>query len=376
MQLALTEDQSLLHETTVRFIESESPIVRVRALHDDPVGFERSWWKKAAELGWFSLLVAEGDGGGSMSGNGVADAALIAEELGRHVQPGPFVPANVVAAALGAAGSAGARARWLDGIVTGTVVATWAPSGADASWDRGAGVTVTPDGDGFRLHGRRGFVQDLPGADVVLVAATLDGRPVHVIVPTGIDGAMQVALEGLDLSRRFAHLDLQDVVVPADALLADRPGASSDRLLAVAVALTCAETVGAMDHLFTMTVAYSKDRIAFGRPIGSFQALKHIMADLALDLEACKGAAATVARAVGESRDDADQVVSMAASAIAERSDHLAQMALQIHGGIGYTWEHDLHLLMRRIRTNAVLHGDATWHRERLCALHGLGGDR
>jgi alkylation response protein AidB-like acyl-CoA dehydrogenase len=375
MELELTEEQALLHETTVRFIESETPIVRVRALHEHPDGFERSWWQKAAELGWFSLLVPEADGGGSVTGDGVADAALIAEELGRSVQPGPFVPANVVAAALSAAGAGEAKERWLGPIIAGEVVATWAPTAGDAGWDGGAGVTCVTDGDGFVLSGRRGFVQDLGAADVVLVAAVLDGGAVHVLVPTTAEGLDRAPLEGLDLSRRFAHLDLHGVRVPAEAVLHGE-AASPDRLLGLAVALTCAETVGAMERLFTMTVEYSKDRIAFGRPIGSFQALKHIMADLALDLEACQAAAVTVCGAVGEGRDDADEVVSTAASAIADRSEHLAQMALQIHGGIGYTWEHDLHLFMRRIRTNAVLYGDATWHRERLCAIHGLGGAR
>lgn len=372
MELALTEDQELLHETTVRFIETELPIDRVRALHDDPVGYDRGWLQKAAELGWFSLLVPEADGGGSVSGNGVADAALIAEELGRHVQPGPFVPMNVVAAALAAGGTDEAKATWLARIVAGAAVATWAHSGIDGSWDEGAGVTVRTDGIDLVVSGARGFVQDARGADVALVPGRLDGQAVQVLVELAAGGVERTDLEGLDLSRRFSHLRFDDVRVPRMALL--NPAAGLDRQLAIAVALNAAETVGAMDRLFAMTVEYSKDRIAFGRPIGSFQALKHIMADLALHLEGCKAAAEAAARAVGEERDDADEVVSMVAAHVGDMSDDLAQMALQIHGGIGYTWEYDLHLLMRRIRSNAALYGEPTWHRERLCRLHGLGG--
>lgn len=374
MQLALTEDQQLLHETTVRFIETELPMARVRSLHDDPVGFDRGWLQKAAELGWFSFLVPEADGGGSVSDNGLADAALIAEELGRSVQPGPFVPMNVVATALAAGGSDELKGAWLARIIAGETVATWAFAALDGSWDDGAGVEARVDGDDYVLTGSRGFVQDLGGADLALVAATLDGRPVQVLVTLDAEGVGRAPLDALDLSRRFAHLELRDVRVPAEAVLG--PEAVLDRQLEVASVLTSAETIGAMDRLFAMTVEYSKDRIAFGRPIGSFQALKHIMADLAMYLEACKAGADAAVRAVGGREDDASEVASMVAAYVGDMSDDLAQMALQIHGGIGYTWEHDLHLLMRRIRSNAVLYGEPTWHRERVCALHGLGGDR
>ena len=140
----------------------------------------------------------------------------------------------------------------------------------------------------------------------------------------------------------------------------------------MAVALGCAETVGALDALFTMTVAYAKDRVAFGRPIGSFQAIKHVLADLALHLEGCKAAAVEAARVVDARADDAAEVVSMAASYIGEKANEIAQQCLQVHGGIGYTWEHDLHLLMRRTRVNSALYGEPTWHRSRLCAAYEI----
>ena len=148
----------------------------------------------------------------------------------------------------------------------------------------------------------------------------------------------------------------------------------TDARLRFGVVLNLAETVGAMDALFAMTVAYAKDRVAFGRPIGSFQAIKHILADQALYLETCKAA---VAAAVAVRRDDgAAELVSMAAAYVGDQGNELAQQCLQVHGGIGFTWEHDLHLFLRRIRSNSALFGEPTWHRERLCALHGLGGDQ
>ena len=227
MELALNDDQALFHETTVRFIETELPLERTRALHDDPTGFDRGWLQKAAELGWFTMLVPEADGGGSVSGKGLIDATLIAEELGRFVQPGPFVPMNVVAAAVAAEGS-DAQREVLPAIMAGEHIATWAFAAGDGNWDRGAGLRATRTGDGFELTGRRGFVQDAVAADTLLVVAELDGSPVQFLVPTSSVGITVTPLECLDLSRRLAHVDFESVTVAGDALVecsaGDRPG--------------------------------------------------------------------------------------------------------------------------------------------------------
>lgn len=372
IQLDLTEEQALFHETTTRFIETELPRERTRSFHDRPDGFDRGWLTTAAELGWFSVLVPEGDGGGSVSGNPLADAALIAEELGRQVQPGPFIPMNVALATIAAHGAAGRKAELLPAAIAGLAVVAWAFADDRGGWDLGTGVTVTDRDDGYLVSGGRGFVQDAGQADWLLVAGTLDGEPVQVLVPSGAAGLSLEPLATLDLSRRMAHVRLVDVEVPADAVV--HGGAEAlERMLDQAAVLAAVETVGAMDALFTMTVEYSKDRIAFGRPIGSFQALKHRMADLALDLETAKAAVTAAVTALDEGRSSAAEVVSMAAAHVGEVGNNLAQQCLQIHGGIGYTWEHDLHLLMRRVQANSVLYGTPTWHRERVCALHGLG---
>lgn len=373
MDIELTDDQGLFHETTVRFIESELPITRVRELHDDPIGFERSWLRASAELGWFAMLVSEADGGGSISGQGLVDATIVAEELGRHVQPGPFLPMNVVAAALAEHGSPEQRAEVLSPLVVGEVVATWAVAGADGSWDLGRGLQVEQTAGGLSLHGARGYVQDAPAADWFLAVGTLDDAPVQVLVPAGTPGLTVTPLMGLDLSRRLAEVSFDAVVVPESALVGDiGAGDAVERQLQIAVVLLCADTVGVIDAMFTTTVEYSKDRTAFGRPVGSFQALKHIMADLALYVETAKAAAVAAADAVQQRTPDAAEVVSMAAAYIFDVATDVAQESLQIHGGIGYTWEHDLHLFMRRARTSSVLYGEPGWHRERVCAYHGL----
>lgn len=363
MDLELTDEQRLLAETTVRFIESELPIAKTRELHDDPRGYDEKWLRRSAELGWYAMLVPEEHGGGSVSGHGLRDAAIVGELLGRFVQPGPFIPMNVAADTLARHGPPDQH-ELLAGITSGETVVTWAPAAADGGWDSGAGVVASRTGDNVVIRGTRGFVQDAQTADHFLVPATLDRQTVHVLVSAA--AARIEALTCLDLTRRMGQVMFDD----APAVLLD--GADLDRQLAIAVALSCAETVGALDAMFTMTVAYAKDRVAFGRPIGSFQAVKHVLADVSLWLEACKAVAADVARAVDAGRDDADEVVSMAASYIGEHATEIAQQCLQIHGGIGYTWEHDLHLLMRRTRVNSALYGEPSWHRERLCALHGL----
>jgi alkylation response protein AidB-like acyl-CoA dehydrogenase len=373
MDIELTDDQQLFHETTLRFIESEMPITRVRELHDDPIGFERSWLRASAELGWYAMLVPEAHGGGTISGEGLVDATIVAEALGRQVQPGPFLPMNVVAAAIAEHGSAEQRAEVLAPLAAGEVVATWAVSAADGSWDLGAGLRVARAAPGLVLDGVRGFVQDALAADWLLAVGTLDGSVVQVLVPAGAPGVTVTPLAGLDLSRRLAEVSFDGVVVPESALVGD-VGADDavEHQLQIALVLLCAETVGVIDTMFTATVEYSKDRTAFGRPIGSFQALKHIMADLALYVESCKAVAVAATAAVQHRAPDASEVVSMAAAFIGDIAVDVAQESLQIHGGIGYTWEHDLHLFIRRAQTNSVLYGEPGWHRERVCAHHGL----
>src|SRR3984885_14344856 len=371
MQPDLTDEQTLFRATAVSFIEAELPVSGTRELHDDPLGYEPSWLRKSAELGWFAMLVPKADGGGSVSGAGLLDAAIIAEQLGRSVQPGPFIAVNVVAAALAAEGSAAQRAALLPAVVTGEQVVTWAFADASGNWDAGAGVQAQRDGDDLLLSGSRGCVQDAISADTLLVAASLDGAPVQVLVPARAPGVTIRPLRTLDLSRRFADVEFDAVTVGSCDLLGTGGASPLDAQLLNAIVLTCADTIGAIDALFAMTVTYARQRIAFGRPIGSFQAIKHILADQALYLEACKAAAAA---AVQAGAPDRGEVASMAAAYIGDVACDIAQECLQVHGGTGYAWEHDLHLYLRRVRSNSLLFGEPSWHRERVCAFHGAGG--
>jgi alkylation response protein AidB-like acyl-CoA dehydrogenase len=374
MQLDLTDEQTLSRDTAVSFIEAELPLARTRDLHDNLLGYDRSWLQNSAELGWFAMMVPEADGGGTVSGAGLLDGAIIAEQLGRHVQPGPFIPMNVVAAAIAAEGTAAQRAALLPGIVAGEQVVTWAFADARGNWDAGTGLAARRDDHGLVLTGSRGCVQEAVSADVLLVAASVDAEPVQLLVRTGTPGLTIRPLHTLDLSRRIAEVEFDAVrVEPGDVLGSGGTGPLEAQLLN-AIALTCADTIGAIDALFTMTVAYAKERIAFGRPIGTFQAIKHILADQALYVETCKAAALAAAGAVQSAEQDAAEIASMAAAYIGDVACEIAQQCLQVHGGTGYAWEHDLHLFLRRVRSNAALYGESAWHRERVCAFHQLAG--
>ena len=379
MQPDLTDDQTLFRDTAVSFIEAELPVAGTRELHDDPVGYDRSWLRKSAELGWFAMMVPEADGGGSVSGAALLDAAIIAEQMGRFVQPGPFIPLNVAAAAIVAEGNEAQREALLPAIVAGEQVVTWAFADSRGNWDAGAGLQARRDGDDLVLSGTRGCVQDAISADALLVAASLDGVPVQLLVPASAPGVTIRPLRALDLSRRFADVQFDAVRVGRDDVLGTGGTGPLDAQLLNAIVLTCADTIGAIDALFTMTVAYARQRIAFGRPIGSFQAIKHILADQALYLEACKAAAVAAATAVQAAAPDAAEVASMAAAYIGDVACDIAQECLQVYGGTGYAWEHDLHLFLRRVRSNSVLFGEPSWHRERVCAFHDgreRAGDR
>lgn len=374
MDLELNADQELFRDTTRKFLEAQIPIQRVRALIDDPIGMDRDLWRQGGELGWFSMLVAEQHGGGSISGDGVRDLAIIVEELGRALLPGPVAATNVVAAALVEHGSSALRERYLLDLVGGATMATWAFAEANDRWDsEGITLEAAPVQGGFQLTGVKSPVEWAAAADCLLVTARTGDGLTQFLVPAGTAGVSLAPLVSLDLTRRFAQVRFDGADVPAEAVVGAVDGAEEvvGCQLELALALQCAETVGALDRLFEITLQYVKDRKAFGRPIGSFQALKHRLADMLLWLETSKAAAVAAVEAV-QFASDAAEVVSVAKSYIGDRGPAIVRDCLQLHGGIGYTWEHDLHLYLRRVESNAALYGGPDRHRDRLADLIGL----
>jgi alkylation response protein AidB-like acyl-CoA dehydrogenase len=305
--------------------------------------------------------VPEADGGGSFSEHGLADLVLVAEEMGRVVAPGPLGPVNVVASVLGRVGSPEQKANVLPGLLSGARVAAWC--GARP-------VSGRPDGGGFTLSGTCSPVEAGAQADHLLVAVEHEGAHSQVLVPAGAAGLTVTPLSGLDLVRRFAEVRFDDVAVPADAVVgpAGDAAAEVEHALRVACTLQCAETTGVLDKVFTTTLEYLGDRYSFGRALASYQALKHRVADDKVVLEACHGIATAAARAVATSQPGAGEVVSAAKAWIGPRATEMIQDCVQLHGGIGVTWEHDLHLYLRRATVNRATHGTPEEHAERVAA--------
>ncbi len=374
MDTDATDDQQALLEVSARFMEETCPITVVRDPDQRDGGFDDAYRRQAAELGWFSMLVPEALGGGSISGNGLVDAALIAYRRGGLLQPGSFVGTNIAALAVAEGGSDELQQEVLAGLVNGDRPASWALASADTQRPDG-GVDAHPNDDGgLTLSGTKTAVQDVdPSSWLLVTCRTADG-PALVLVSADAPGMEVTPLDSLDISRRFAEVRFNGARVPPNAIIGEPRGGGDllDRLLATAATLTAAESIGAMDHEFEMTVAYAKDRIAFGRPIGSFQAVKHLLADTSLAVEMGKAVVSAAARSLGSDDGYGSEAASIAKAFVGDAAVELAQNCFQVFGGIGYTWEHDQHLYLRRLTTDAGLYGDANWHRERLCQLAGI----
>jgi alkylation response protein AidB-like acyl-CoA dehydrogenase len=349
MDLELADERLFFQQNTRRFLEREASIERVRELRDTEHGYDPAWWRRAAELGWTSLLASEDAGGGSLSGNPVSDAVIVAEELGRAVGPGPFLPTNVVVSALG-------DSEYLPGLLDGSTTAAWALDG-----DCEARV----EGDEVVLNGEKTHVEAGASADVVLVVA----GSVQVLVPRDHPGVTVIPGRSLDLVRRFARLVFDDVRVPRSAVL---EGADVERQLRLALTLQSAESVGVMDRVFEFTFAYLGDRYAFGRPIASYQALKHRVADMLLHLESAKATTDAAARALDSDDPEAGRLVRIAAAYVGDTAPTFVQECVQLLGGIGQTWEHDIHLYLRRATLNRAVFGTPEQHREQIVVRLGV----
>ena len=372
MDLELTPDQELLRDTTRKFLQATVPLIEVRALAENPAGFDRGWWQKGAELGWTSLLVDEQRGGGNISGEGLRDLALVAEEMGAMVSPGPLIATNVVAQTLSCDASGELAQRVLPGLLSGESVATWcvAEPGRAVTPD-GMTLQARRDGDEFVLDGVKCPVEAGIEADWLLVTATGSDGLSQFLVPSAAPGLRITSLCGLDLVRRHAEIRFEDVRVPASAVVGvvGCAALSFERQIQTALLLQCAEIVGATDRVFDFTVQYAFDRSSFGRALASYQALKHRFADMKLWIESAQAITVDATRAVQAGAPDAAEVIRIAKAYVAERCPELIQDCIQMHGGIGVTWEHNLHLYLRRVVVHRQTYGGPMQQRDQVAIL-------
>ena len=362
-----TQEQRMMADSAIRIMEATCPLTAVREAAERSGPGDEKLWRKLGDLGCFRLLAAEKHGGGNLSGNGVADAAILAAESGARLQPGPFVAALVVAGALSRAGTTPLHGEVLQALLSGAAVATWA-----ADWltpaTRASGLTLRDEPGHLTVSGEIRGVQDADVCDWILVSTRAGGADRQFLLDRSAAGLSLAKAAGLDITRRYFTLVLNDVRVPAGAVLGDpasNPALASWQL-AVAAVLSAAESVGAMDANFTLALAYAKTRVAFGRPIGSFQGLKHLLARASLALEMAKALVAGAAEGLGGDEADALVMASIARAFVSENAVELTHDCFQVFGGIGFTWEHDQHLYMRRLASEAYLFGSPSWHRRRI----------
>jgi alkylation response protein AidB-like acyl-CoA dehydrogenase len=371
MLLERSPDQEFFRETTARFLDDQVPADELRRLRDDPDGFDRTYWRKGAELGWTSFLVAETHGGGSISGHGLVDLALVAYELGRRAAPGPLVPTNIVASSLSTSG-ADAHTGLLHALVSGESVVTWCHAEARPHDHLGTvTLDISLDGDELVLRGEKRPVESALQASHLLVTGRTGDGLAQVVVPTDAPGVSMRPMHTVDLTRRFGVVSFDAVRVPTDAAVGvvGDAGSEVERQLHQAIVLVNAEAIGAMQRAFEMTVEWAFDRFSFGRPLASYQALKHRFADMKCWLEASLAINDEAIAAVVAEAPDAALLVSMAKAYVGEYGAELMQDCVQIHGGIGLTFEHDLHFFLRRVTVNRALYGTPTEHLRHLTDL-------
>jgi alkylation response protein AidB-like acyl-CoA dehydrogenase len=377
MELEFSEEQEGLRDSVRAVLANECPMALVRAVVEQGSAPDELW-AHMVELGWPALSVPEEDGG---LGLGMVELAVVVEELGRVMAPGPFLPTTTqFAPAVRAVGEPEQRRRFLGAVAGGEITGALALGESGGSYDPGrvtATATVVPD-DGVVLSGTKEAVVGAPTADEVVVVARLagsagdDGVGAYV-VPR--DELTLAEVASLDPSRPVARVTLDGARVGADRVLGE-PGpataAALRRAVDEATTALALEMVGTCQTIFDVTLEFAKQREQFGVPIGSFQAIKHKLADMAVMLERARATGYFAALTIAEGDDRREVAVASAKTAAGDCARLLAKEGIQIHGGIGYTWEHDMHLYVRRVRAGAALFGTASGQRARVADLIGL----
>lgn len=371
MNFGFTEDQDMIRESASSFVTKESSLERVRTLQEDADGYSPTHWQTIAESGWLGAVIPEESGG---IGLGYSDLICIAEEFGKGLMPEPLIPYGVLAGnAILHGGSDAQRSSLLPQVAEGTLkIAVGACESAGRYNLAHVDTTAESSGDGYILNGEKFLVENAATADQILVTARTsgDGKDKDGIslflIDRGAAGLTVAPVITLD-HRPRSTVTLKDVKVGADALI----GSTGDALDAMehavdcATVALCAEMVGGMQTALEMTVGYSHERVQFGVPIGSFQALKHKAANMFMLIEAARSSMYYAAMAEDEDMPDRRAAISAAKALCSDSYIAVTKEAIQMHGGIGFTDEHNIHLFYKRAIATAATFGDATYHRER-----------
>jgi alkylation response protein AidB-like acyl-CoA dehydrogenase len=386
IEYSLNEQQEMLKTMARDFLAKECPMTSVRKLMEDETGFSPELWKKMAELGWLGLVFPEEYGGTGMN---FRDLTILLEEMGRTVLPSPFVSTLLlVGMPILAFGTKEQKNEILPKIAKGEIVCTLAALEEDGDWWADS-IKVRADrrGDQYVINGTKLFVPDAKVANYILIAVRTkrtenpeEGITLFLLDTKDVWGTLTTSLKTMDETRKLWEVTFMNMPVPAKNILGElHQGWSIMKQIALhTTAALCAEMVGAGEKAFEMTVAYLKERIAFGVPIGSFQALQHRAADLVIGLEYARSLMEWAAEAIKEDDPDAPIAVSMAKSFCGDTCKKVVAEGIQMHGGIGFTWDHDMHLYFKRVWASDAAFGDGNYHRElvakALDEIHQLAG--
>jgi alkylation response protein AidB-like acyl-CoA dehydrogenase len=366
MDFAFTHEHEELRQTVRRFMENESPEAMIRKLMETELGYDRKTWERmASELSLLGLIVPERLGGASL---GAVELAIAMEEMGRVLFCGPYLASGVLAVgALLRGADEAAQKKLLPGIVSGKSIATLAVTEAAGKWDLGSiAMRATRAGSEWKLSGVKNYVLDGHIADALIIVAKADDGLALFQVEANASGLERIALPTLDLTRKMARLNFSNT--PAMRISAGEATGALRQVMALAVTMLAAEQVGGAQRCLEMSTEYAKTRLQFGRPIGSFQAIKHKCADMLVETEFARSAAYHAAFAIAEG-DDAFEGAHLAKSYCSESYFRAAAENIQIHGGMGFTWEHPAHLFFKRARASSILFGDASEHRIQLANI-------
>jgi len=371
VNFAFSEEQEELRKSVRRFLDDKSPEAEVRRLMETTEGYDPAVWAQMAQqLGLQGLAIPEEFGG---SGYTYVELIVVLEEMGRALLCAPYFSTVALAAnALLSSGDDAAKKEYLPGIASGDTIATVALTEPAGRWDE-AGVTLEAkgSGDSWTLTGTKSFVIDGHTADLIIVAARTPAGVSLFAVPGDAPGLTRTPLATMDQTRKQAKLEFAGT--PARLVGADGAGwATLSKTLDLAAVALAAEQVGGAQKVLDMSVEYAKVRVQFGRPIGSFQAIKHKCADMLLEVESAKSAAYYAGWAAAEDSDELPVVASLAKAYCSDAYFHASAENIQIHGGIGFTWEHPAHLYFKRAKSSELYLGDPTYHRELLAQRIGL----
>ena len=375
MNFGFTEEQDLLRQEVRKFLDAASPIEEVRRIAATTEGFSRELWKQLAELGWLGLTVPEGHGG---AGLGWVDLTVVLEEMGRSLFPSPFLASTLAAAAIRTAGSEAQHERWLPALADGSAIGSVALVERSDRWDA-AGVELAgrAEGAGFRLSGEKVQVLDGAVADLLVVAFRTGPGAEAValgVVERGVAGLAVEPTPSIDATKRVARVRFEGVRIGPEDVLGRGHGAGAfARVVDRGAAAVTAEAIGAAEGALRLTVGYAKQRTQFGAPIGRFQGVKHPLAEMYVDLESFKSLLYYAAWCLDEGDPDAPRAVSMAKAYAGEAFARIGVDAVQLHGGIGYTWEYDAQLYLKRSKWVRPLFGDADFHYDRVARLRTEG---